>query len=367
MAIAGSGQGDEPTGTSAYNQAAAALRSTAQWLITAFAAIAGVLVAGVPLTGIGRIKVGTNEFYAAIGGLALALLAIAYIIRQVAKVLTNEYVNLTGLALEEMQRRQGPGQTSPVVHSIELSREELFGDVAETLADLHRQLALANEHSRLMTRKESIPSSAKKKNERKAEEADTDQKKADRAESVRIAERVVDLLRTIMTSRDSIAQEAMRNDTSEAEEEVDIAYGAADRVRIAAQRVVDFANYEVARLTFQRLYRRMVAAGAIVGFGVVLFAYQTSQASTPAITSPLQVIVTLNADAAKRLRSQLGPSCDPSRIEAVTVGGDLNEPEVVTKQTANCNAVRFKVSANAGVAVPIPTTAPTSTTISKQP
>ena len=60
---------------SPYVVAAENIRTAARWLLTAFAAVGGVLIAGVPLTAIGRIEPWSLNFFLAAGGVAVALVA----------------------------------------------------------------------------------------------------------------------------------------------------------------------------------------------------------------------------------------------------------------------------------------------------
>ena len=61
LPVVGSAQGEQaPSATpSGYADATAALRATARWIVTALAGVAGVLLAGVPLTGLGGLQSGT--------------------------------------------------------------------------------------------------------------------------------------------------------------------------------------------------------------------------------------------------------------------------------------------------------------------
>jgi hypothetical protein len=69
-----------------YRTAIDELRSTARWLITTFAAVAGVLLAGVQLTGIGELE--GDELTGALICAAVAIVGVALAIHGAARVLT---------------------------------------------------------------------------------------------------------------------------------------------------------------------------------------------------------------------------------------------------------------------------------------
>ena len=284
------------TSASPYQSAAENIRSAARWLVTAFAAVGGVLVAGVPLTDLGEITPWSGAFVAAAGGVVAALLAIAYMIFVVSRVFTAEFISFADFAGSDIPG----GESSPrrrmlireIAKTAERSGAELYGGEARDLGELYERLNAANELLRKETSAERPPTPA-------------------------------------VSAR-------------------------AASVREAASRVVDFVNYEYVRRTFRGLYPRLVVGGVIVVVGVGVYVFKTGQAAPRplAVTSPLPVQLTLNPSA-RSWSSLLGPGCVLSSVKAVAVGGLLTTPEVVTEQIGGCRAVRLTLGAQDGVAVPI--------------
>src|ERR1043166_7850964 len=77
------------------SSATAQIQATAKWIITAFAGVGAALIAGLQLTGLG--KLAFPEILIPVGGLLIALSAVFYAIREVAKVLTPPMIVLDEL------------------------------------------------------------------------------------------------------------------------------------------------------------------------------------------------------------------------------------------------------------------------------
>jgi hypothetical protein len=330
LSAAGGSHGDEPTSASPYQQATEGIRAAARWLLTAFAAIGGVLVAGVPLTDVGRVGIWSLRFWVVIAAIVVALAAIGWMIRAVSRVFTAEYVSFGDLRQadfptktrrrekvlsrttprppnsqlptsqpEEEERRgtRRQRQIRAIQEIIDLSREELYGTQARNLGELAERLEEANEKVRSAG-----------------------------IEGRTQAEKTPDV-------RLRVAQPELER---------------------AASRVLDFANYEYTRRTFKSLFPGLALAGFIAAAGVVTYAVvvSSSPAKAPAITQPIRVLLTLKPGA-RTWSTILGPSCDIGSVAAVAVGGSLNSPEVVSNRTASCRAVRFRVGKRQGVAFPV--------------
>ena len=104
---AGEEKGAERFAPSPYQQATESIRAAARWLMTAFAAVGGVLVAGVPLSDLGRLEVRSARFVLAVSAVAVALVAIGYMIRTVARVFTARYVSFGELAAADFPEKAG--------------------------------------------------------------------------------------------------------------------------------------------------------------------------------------------------------------------------------------------------------------------
>jgi hypothetical protein len=295
-------QPDIPPGSpTPYQQAAETIRSTAKWLVTAFAGVGGVLIAGIPLTGLGKLQAG--RLTVAIIAIAAALAAIAFIIPRVSQVFTAKYITLADLTFQSFPKGTGKvGQwlvtrrLEPIMSAVDKSRDELYGAEASDLADLNEKITQVNEVLRAGPRGRQPAS---------------------------------------LLDRSSLAA--------------------------AAERVVAFANYEDVRRTFRSVYRPMAIAAAIVAAGVVVFAYVVGSTSmTIEVTTPSPVLLSLNPSLSYWPRI-LGPNCDISRVDAVAISGDFFEPEVITSGTRGCKVARFKMTPTTGLAVPvvaIPTPSP---------
>jgi len=282
---------------SPYQQATESIRAAARWLLAAFAGVGGVLVAGVPLTDIGRIGVWTFRFWLAVGAIVVALAAIGLMIRAVSKVFTARYVSFGELGQADFPDKSGrKRRVWDVEQVINFSRDELYGAQAGTLAELAKRLRVANETSRAVGK----PSLGK---------------------------------------------------ASPSERGVPTALAELER---ASSRVLDFANYEYTRRTFQSLFPRLALGGIIAagGVGVYAIVVGSAPARAPKIERPLPVTLTLNPEA-RDWNRLLGEDCDISAVKAVAVGGSLVVPEVVTASTQGCRAARFKVGKKQGIAVPV--------------
>ncbi|GAA4604215.1 hypothetical protein GCM10023195_14290 [Actinoallomurus liliacearum] len=80
----------------APGDAVADIRATAKWTIGAAAAVGALLLGGAPLAAINKIH-GTGHIALAVSGLALALAAVAWIIRQAGETLMPRVVSLSAL------------------------------------------------------------------------------------------------------------------------------------------------------------------------------------------------------------------------------------------------------------------------------
>jgi hypothetical protein len=290
-----------------FQQATETIRSTAKWLATAFAGVGAVLIAGISLTGLGKLHA-TQLTIASIAVLG-ALLAIVYIIPRVARVFTAKYITLASLATQTF-----PGSTSrlvqyrrlkrmrPIIESVKESSEELYGGQAADLADLYRRMGALNQQLR------EVPFSVRN---------------------------------TIVAER--------------------AALGA------AADRVIAFANYEDARQSFRQLYKPMAGAAAVVALGASVFAYAVGSVPSDAnVTTPTAVRLNLNPSASNWAQL-LGPQCDVSKVDAVAIAGDFAEPEVITSGTGGCNVVQLRVTQKRGEAVPLVAVPKASASASSSP
>lgn len=83
-------------------QAVADMRGTARWFIAACAAVGGLLLGGVPLTAIGKVT-GAGDVTLAVGGLALAMLGVAWAVWHTSEVLSPRFATLRTLERPELR------------------------------------------------------------------------------------------------------------------------------------------------------------------------------------------------------------------------------------------------------------------------
>ena len=224
VAIEPSSTTAEPT-VSPFTSATANIQAAARWVVTALAAVGGVLVSSVPLTGLGKFT-SLPAALAAGFGLVVALAAVAVTIVAAARVFTTEHITLAALAADRLPTRAGggPEPIEATVRQIMRSREELFGDAAEDLGDLSRRLASMN----TMLRKNSADVSSRA-------EPQVQQPKG-------------------------AAQAEAPADLATPEAEMALSPYTA-RLQAAARNVVEFANFDTARRNFRLMTLVLLVAG----------------------------------------------------------------------------------------------------------
>jgi hypothetical protein len=295
-----------------YIQAAETIRSTAKWLVTAFAGVGAILVAGIPLTKLGDLQ--GWRFPAAALAIVIALGMIAYIIFKVAKVFTAPYITLANLVFGtfpkgkrrifgKLRYEQDIRQFKRIMNAVIESHDQLYGDAVETLNDLLVELRKAN--GELRDAKMSVLSSDA-----------TNEKESD--ERLRAVEE----------------RQA--------------------RVASAAERVVAFANYEAVRTTFEGTGKPMAVSALIVAAAIGSFAWCVgSEPPAPLrVTSPVRVLLSL--DPKDDWTKLLGTDCNTATlISAVAIAGDFSKPTVVTTGDGGCKVARIDLTAKQGLAVPV--------------
>src|SRR4051794_39419258 len=126
---------DSEAATPVYQRATEQIRTAARWLVTTFAAVGGALIAAVPLSDLGKIDVGSSNFWWAIGALLGALIAIATVAFSVSRVFTAKYISFAEFLLQDVPSGRGTWTswlTNPVMvwrHRQNLSRRALIRDI----------------------------------------------------------------------------------------------------------------------------------------------------------------------------------------------------------------------------------------------
>jgi hypothetical protein len=226
------------------------LRSTAKWLVTVLTGVAVALLAGVQLTGLGRLGAADwPRLAVATAGLVAALAAIGVLIRDTARVLTDSFVTAADLqdAVIEAQFAADPArgaQLRRLEEQVANLREELYGQVAPDLGTLQRRLREANEQA---------------------------------------CAAIADAGRPL--------------------EEVERAFSRVRLLRDAAREVADYANYHRVRELFTGTRRRRSVAAGVAALGIAAFAW----ASNPGTPDELVVKFGQPAPAGRQEGTPSGP------------------------------------------------------------
>lgn len=130
------------------------------------------------------------------------------------------------------------------------------------------------------------------------------------------------------------------------------------RVAEDARRVTSFASYWEVRRRFGTLWKAMVFLTPIfLASALTLsWAVATSEPGEPSVTQPIPVKVILgelNEDARSSLG--LGSGCERTVLRGAAIGGDLAEPEVVTRPylKGGCNGARFVATEEKALVLPL--------------
>ncbi len=138
------------TPADSYAAATQTLRTTARWLITAAAGVGGVLVAGLGLKGFGSLNfTDWPRLVVAVASIVAALVAVGYMITRASRILTDEWITLAQLSLDDFQEKIRESETlRGLSDELLVYREELYGDVAEDIAGLYARLCATNHADR---------------------------------------------------------------------------------------------------------------------------------------------------------------------------------------------------------------------------
>jgi hypothetical protein len=205
----------DASSAASYATATDNLRTAARWLLTSAAAAGAILVAGVQLTSIGSLDLSDwPRLIAAAAGLAAGLGAVGYMIFQASLLLTDKWITLAALELEQVRQllwnsrrrdRRRLEDLDRIRNELQNYQDEFYGSVADSISDLYHRLIEAN-------------------------------KKARESPSAEHAQTAADLKRAVDT-------------------------------------LVQAANYSYTRSGFDALRRRLTGAGAVFVVGIVVFAY----------------------------------------------------------------------------------------------
>lgn len=230
------------TSANSYSAAAQTIRATVRWLLAAAAGVAGVLVAGLQLTNLGSLKLDDPRLWIATAGLGAALAGIGCIILMTSRILTDEWITLAQLSLDEFQAQlEQTSSTAGLMDDIEVYKNELYAHVASSIPDLYKRLIDVNEAARQPSPKQ--PETKKR------------------------------------WGKSSAETQAPSTPT-------------ATQLREAAVAVVQYANYYSARNRLRNLPGRLAPAAISVVVGVLVFAYTANppKKESPAPTVRITVL-----------------------------------------------------------------------------
>lgn len=273
------------------------LRQTAKWLIAALAAVGAVLVAGTPLSGIGKLtpEFGGSFLIAVLGGSA-ALLGVIAAIVLVTRVITPHHITLTRLSNEQ--------ELAQTMAFLNASSEFFHGDATNVT-----QLAQAYDTA----------------------------------------------LQQRRNARDAYQQRKNRQN----ERRHRVAEDNFGRLNATVGQVLDTAAYEHTRQIFQRVSPLVIFFAALTAIGVGAFSYATSTTQTdftsarpsgppytlePDTAFPKKYEFDLTEEAWARLKVRLGDKCSRLSLEGIGWRKRDGGLEIVTFPKKDCASVRFTVT-----------------------
>ena len=288
------------------------IRESAKWLLAAFAGIGATMVAGVQLSDIGTLRSPSRLVLAAAGVVAV-LTAVTIVILKAAKVITLKFLTTREVNLERHEAAKqvagtdrSPSEVSPFLRALEVEWSYLFLAETKSLAELAR---LQEDVQEAMAR-------------------------LDRGESVQWRGR-----RVLPAAKSEVEADAQR-------------------LRVAGERVVMWANTWCARQEFDALIPLIRIAGSVITAGLVLFIWAVNPSPDTAfarVDEPAEVTVTWTEEALQHVDENVPEECidEGGSSSAIAIGGDLGHPEVVLPPSGDCPGALLTVEDDAGVVVPI--------------
>jgi hypothetical protein len=271
----------------ALTKAADRIRATAQWLITAFAAVAAVLIAGSQLSSLGDL--GGWRLAVAFICVVIAVAAVAYAIGQAAGVATAGRASLGDLA--------NPDETA-------------LGDIRQRVNGDPALLAGYTDVAALST----------------------------------------DYATTLSQRKDALADYYKNVDDQGKEKAARVADAQAQVVDQAAQRLLSVASFYTLSKKFNDARPRMLVGALVGALAIVGFAWAAHppKKTKPAVAAPAEVTIKLTQEGKKLLSAPLGAACVAKSVSAIVLATTAETAEVVTLPHGGCRIGRFTVSANVG-------------------
>lgn len=327
-----------------------AIRDTTKWLVAAAAAVGAVVVAGLQLS---HLPYGTLATSLAIGGFLVAIVGVAIVLLAASVVLSAGYTTLGELADlygPEAERKE-----------LDTSWQEKDDELAQARQNTRNLLLRPVLDARLLVRRMLRPVRirlAKEYGIRNAEMIEFLEKDAVIFTNY-LAATIPELYgliqqtdREILERRGEVAALSKRSSQSarpagKSRRLADLEWRAA-QLKMGAGQLIAFANQLVVERRFQALKRAVQYGGAAVlaGVGAFALAPKLAQERPLQITAPTKVVIVVKKPAA------FGKQCTVSRLDGVAIGGNWDEPLVITTAAGNCGVTRLVLTSNIGLATP---------------
>lgn len=291
------------------------LQSAARWLVTASAAVAAVLLAGVQITAL-RTLAGQSSAVIGVAAAAgaVAVIAVGSIVVLAARVLGAPGWTLNKLSHLQLKAPENQWKPAWLRDALEAQRGVLVpgGDL-----DL----------SALYTQQHKLATANFKLHEHGEVQLPTD------------------------LTHPTGPSETYRADVPEHTARLQRRL---DNVTAAAARVANAANLITARRRYQHLVRTLPWSGLLLTIGVITFVLTTTPSSPP-VSTPLPVQIQFSKDRTAITEAGLPPHCAGLTLDAVAIGGSLAEPSVVSTSDAQCLLQQQAITPELGIVVPVET------------
>ena len=267
------------------------IRETAKWLVATFGAVAGVFIAGLQLSDLGKIE-GSDRTIAAIGAL-VAIAAVVAIIALASAVLGRGRVALSDLTADSRRRRRlvKELERSPGLHA---PYPSITGFVEAVNAEWRKQ---ADSWLRKLKTKDPAAAAAAK---------------AEYEETVPVLKELNGLNR----------------------------------------RLLAVARAEDVRLTFEKVRLWIVGLAIVAAVGAGTFAYvnvapDEEEGPTAVAQRPVAAFADLTVDGEDALKGTLGTDCNLNRVPVMALSSSEDGWEVVSLP-GKCEQARFTIAADGG-------------------
>ncbi|WP_369218167.1 hypothetical protein [Streptomyces flavofungini] len=122
----------------------------------------------------------------------------------------------------------------------------------------------------------------------------------------------------------------------------------------AAQACLQQANAWQSRQLYEKLITLLKRSSTVIAVCILIFLWASRPPEQPPkVTKPFPVTIYVQGSKAAITAAKLDAACARQELKGWAVNGDINAPEVVTEPKGACPASRFTVSEELGIAVPI--------------